>query len=177
MVSTHAVEAVVAASAQHALALVEHVETGAKFRSASLKEIRVGGGFLSNDLATRVQSRLCRNLVVEYDATEAGLIAFANYDMIADVPNAVGFLVPGVSIEIVDETNRPLPAGVEGLLRCRTSYFSTVFAANYPDRAHEADDLWWYPGDVGHVTQAGILCIAGRADDAKKRWLSEATAD
>jgi acyl-coenzyme A synthetase/AMP-(fatty) acid ligase len=164
LISTHGIEVVVA-SPQQALGLVEEVEKGAQYRFISLKEIRIGGGFLSRDLARRVQSCLCRNVGAEYGATEAGLIAFANYDRIADVPNAVGFLLPGIDLEIVDETNAVVPVGEEGLVRCRTNYFASLFAANNPASAQDAADTWWYPGDLGRLTEDGMLCIGGRAND------------
>jgi acyl-coenzyme A synthetase/AMP-(fatty) acid ligase len=108
---------------------------------------------------------LCHNVAIEYGSTETGLIAFARYDQIAKIPSAVGFPAPGVGIEIVDESNSPLPAGADGLVRCRTAHFLKSLAANNPDRVADAEHIWWYPGDVGHLTEDGILCIGGRADD------------
>jgi len=165
LINTHGIEAIVA-SPQQVLGLLEEVEKGTRYYSlASLKEIRIGGALVSSDFVRRVQSRLCRNVITEYSSTEANLMALANYDMIADVPNAVGFVLPDVDLEIVDETNAVMPIGDEGLVRCRTNYFANVFAANNPDRAQDAADTWWYPGDLGRLTQNGILCIGGRADD------------
>jgi acyl-coenzyme A synthetase/AMP-(fatty) acid ligase len=103
--------------------------------------------------------------MTEYGATEAGLIGLSHYDVIAEVPNAVGFVLPGVDVEIVDETNTTLPAGQEGLVRCRNKYFASMFAANNPDRPQDAADTWWYPGDLGRLTPDGMVCIGGRADD------------
>ena len=164
LISTHGIEVVVA-SPQQALGLVEEVENGARYPLNSLKEVRIGGGFLARDLARRVQTRLCRNVATEYGSTEAGLTAVANYDVIADVPGAVGFPLPGVNVEIVDEANTVLPVGEEGLVRFRTNYFASLFATSNPDRAQDAAATWWYPGDIGRLTPDGILCIGGRADD------------
>jgi acyl-coenzyme A synthetase/AMP-(fatty) acid ligase len=158
------VESIVA-SPQQVLGLVEFMEKGNKSRLRSLKDLRIGGGFASADLVARVQSRLCRNVVTEYGSTETGLIAFANYETIIDVPFAVGRPVPGARIEIVDQADRPLPAGEEGLVRCRTNYLLKSLAANNPERSADAENLWWYPGDLGHLTEDGVLCIGGRADD------------
>ena len=155
----------IVASAQQVLDLLVHLEKGGKAQLDSLKDVWIGGGFVSGDLVKRIRARLCRSVTVGYSATEAARIAFANYDLIAHIPNAVGFVVPGVRIEIVDEGNRPLPLGTEGVIRCRTNYFSRVFAANNPERAHEAVDMWWYPGDRGSLTAEGVLCITGRMDD------------
>jgi acyl-coenzyme A synthetase/AMP-(fatty) acid ligase len=65
----------------------------------------------------------------------------------------------------VDATNTLLPPGEEGLVRCRSDYFVKAFAANHPERTADADTVWWYPGDLGRLTDEGILCIGGRTDD------------
>jgi len=114
---------VLVASPQQALELLEYIECGAKYRLDTLREVRLAGGYASNDLVRRIQARLCRNVTIKYGATEAGPIAIANYDIIADIPNAVGLPVPGVDIEIVDAFNNVLPAGEEGLVRCRFGLF------------------------------------------------------
>jgi acyl-coenzyme A synthetase/AMP-(fatty) acid ligase len=113
----------------------------------------------------RARARLCRNVTALYGATETGLIAFANYDAIADVASAVGFVIPGTRLEIVDDDHKPVTPGTEGRVRFRSDYYAKVFAATHPDRANEADRVWWYPGDIGRLTDNGILCIEGRADD------------
>lgn len=91
---------------------------------------------------------------------EAGRIGYASYDMIANVPNAVGFVVPNVRVEIVNENDKSLAPGEEGRVRCQTEYYSKIFAANNLERASEADNVWWYPGDLGHLTSDGIICIS-----------------
>jgi acyl-coenzyme A synthetase/AMP-(fatty) acid ligase len=164
MVNLFDIEAIIA-SPRQILALVEFIEKGGRSQLSSLREVIIGGGFSSPDLIRRVQSRLCRNVICNYGSTEAGLIALANFALIHNVPNAVGFPAPGVVVEIVDENDKPLPAGKEGRVRCRTSQFSRAFIAEHPERASSPDDIWWYPGDIGLLTADGILCIVGRADD------------
>jgi acyl-coenzyme A synthetase/AMP-(fatty) acid ligase len=159
------VEAIVG-SPQQLLGLVEFMETGKqKHRLGSLRDVRIGGGFCSADLVMRVQAKLCRNVATEYGSTETGLIAFANYDTIVSIPHAVGRPIPGARIEIVDDTDTPLPPGEDGLVRCRTNHLLKSLAANSPERLGDADRVWWYPGDVGRLTEDGVLCIGGRADD------------
>lgn len=164
LIQTYNVEVLVA-SPQQALVLVQFVEKSAKHRLDTLREVRLAGGSASNELVRRLQRRLCHNVTVKYGATEAGPIAVGSSDIVADVQNAVGFPLPGVEIEIVDAANMVLPAGEEGLVRCRSEYFTKVFAANHRERSSEANDVWWYPGDIGSLTTDGLLCIGGRTDD------------
>jgi acyl-coenzyme A synthetase/AMP-(fatty) acid ligase len=143
----------------------EFIEKGARCQVDSLTEVRIGGGFTSPDLVRRVQACLCRTVITQYGATETGLVAFANHEAIADIPNAVGFVIPGMQIEILDDTNNPAPAGERGRIRFHSSYFARVHAANNPADAGKSEKSWWYPGDLGRLTADGILCVDGRADD------------
>jgi acyl-coenzyme A synthetase/AMP-(fatty) acid ligase len=164
LVGTYRVEAI-SASPQQAIALLEMVEKGGRYQLDSLKQIRVGGGSLTSKLAGRIQSNLCRKLFASYGTSELGKIAGASYDMIAGIPDAVGFVYPHVDIEIVDEIGIQVPTGVEGLVRCRTPYFTRNLPVNNPDLEADGAGAWWYPGDVGLRTDGGVLCIAGRSDD------------
>jgi len=164
LISTFNIDTIIG-SPQQILGLIEHVEQNAGHRFESVRDVRIGGGYASPDLVRRVQARLSHAVTTEYGATETGLIAFARRDRVSGMPDAVGFPAPGVELEIVDETNAPLPIGSEGLVRCRTAHFLKSLADNNPDRASDIDHIWWYPGDIGHLTEDGVLCIAGRADD------------
>jgi len=160
LVGTYGIDAI-SGSPQQVIALLDLVEKGGRFALDSLKQIRIGGGSLTKTFARRVQSSLCRKLFASYGITELGKVAGANYDMIANVPDAVGIPYPRVELEIVDETGASLPSGAQGMVRCRTPYFLKNLRARNPDDA----DAWWYPGDMGLLTDQGVLCIAGRSDD------------
>ena len=116
MMSTYGVDRVIG-SPQQILALAELRETHPGYRLDALNMVRISGAFASRDAVRRVQASLCRNVVIDYGSTEASLVAWAPYEMIADIPGAVGFIGPWCELEIVDETHRPLPAGQEGLIR------------------------------------------------------------
>jgi acyl-coenzyme A synthetase/AMP-(fatty) acid ligase len=151
------------ASTQQAIALAELQEKRGRVRLPSLKALRFGGGMISRLGVDRLKRNLCRNIVVHYSATEAGAIAMAPHDMIASVPDAVGFVVPGVKVEIVDAAGAVLPVGNEGFVRVETSV--TRFAA----RKSNSESSWYYPGDIGRLTDNGVLCIAGRREDVLNR--------
>jgi 3-phosphoshikimate 1-carboxyvinyltransferase len=83
--------------------------------------------------------------------------------MIADVKGAVGYVMPSVKVEIVDSAGRILAPGKEGFVRVR----SPVFAINMATT--KSTDEWFYTGDVGWVTEDGLLCIVGRTGDVINR--------
>jgi acyl-coenzyme A synthetase/AMP-(fatty) acid ligase len=129
---------------------------------ASLKSVRIGGSIIGSDGLQRIQNHLCRNIILIYSSTEAGNVAIAPYDMIANIPSAVGFTIPEVEIEIVDTSGNLLPRGAEGFVRLRTPQFIEKLPPN-------ETDTWFYPGDIGWLTEDGVLCIAGRQGDVLNR--------
>jgi acyl-coenzyme A synthetase/AMP-(fatty) acid ligase len=155
------------ASTQQAIALAEIQEKGAHFRLPSLKVLRVGGGMISRQGVDRLKRNLCRNIIVVYASTEAGTVAVAPHDMIAGIPEAVGFVLPEVKVEIVDAAGAVLPIGSEGFVRVETPLTKLSAAARRADLG--AESHWYYPGDIGRLTDNGVLCIAGRRDDVLNR--------
>jgi acyl-coenzyme A synthetase/AMP-(fatty) acid ligase len=155
------------ASVQQAIALAEIQEKNTHFRLQGLKALRLGGGKVSPQGVKRLKQSLCRNIIVSYSSTEASTVAIAPYDMIAGIPDAVGFVVPEVKVEIVDASGAVLPVGAEGFVRVRTPSFSMIGAASLSNGGSEPD--WYYPGDIGWLTENGVLCIAGRRQDVLNR--------
>jgi len=173
--ATFNVELLIASPAQ-AAALAEFVEKKPGYDFACLKEIRIAGSAVSQDLIHRIQSAVCRNVVIEYASTEAGVIALAPYDAIRDVPGAAGILAPWAELEIVDKAGNVLPRGEEGIIRCRTAAFTASFAANNPNSGADPDQAWWYPGDIGRLNERQIVVVTGRTDDLINRGGVKASA-
>ena len=83
-----------------------------------LDTILSGGGHLPRPLADAFRPRLCSHLITGYGATETAISATALADRISHIPGAAGYVTPAVSgIEIVYDTDRPLPVGTEGVVR------------------------------------------------------------
>jgi len=162
MAQTYDVETILA-SPQQALQLAEIQENVTHYPLAALKEIQIGASAITAEGVSKVKRNLCRNITLIYGSTEAGVVALAPYDTIASTPGAVGFVMPGVTVEIVDSMQRVLPVGSEGFIRVRSSVLTENLAA-----ARSTDD-WFYPGDLGRLTDTGMLCVAGRVSDVVNR--------
>jgi acyl-coenzyme A synthetase/AMP-(fatty) acid ligase len=156
-------------SPQQVLALADIQAKSPRYDMSSLKTVRTGGAFLNKEAARRIKQSLCRNIVVWYSSSEAGVSASAPYDTIADVSGAVGFVLPEVELEIVDSDRRPMPVGSDGIVRLRTHEFIANCQAMGSDKHTPADDPWFYPGDIGRLTEDGLLCLAGRYSDVINR--------
>ncbi len=158
LVNTYDIDMIVA-STQQALSLADIQAKTAHYPLTAVKTLNIGGGSISAEGVERLKNHLCRNVIVRYGSTEAGSMAVAPYDMIASIPGAVGFVDPEVEVEIVDQAGRVLPTGAEGFVRVRSSQ---TIQAGYPDG-------WFYPGDLGSLTDDSVLCILGRTGDVINR--------
>lgn len=148
-------------SPQHADELIEFAGKSGAYRLDSLREVWIEDGYLSKELGRTIQTRLCRNVIAGYGSAESGRIALANFDMISDVPEAVGFVVPHATVQIVDDNDAPLPPGAVGRVRCRTEFYSQLQTAA-GSGSSAFNDPWWDSGDLGRLGNDGMLSIIAR---------------
>lgn len=120
------------------------------------------GDVLSRSLSNRLRARLCSKLVSVYGSTEASMTATAHAHEIADLPRAVGFVNPGIDLQIVDDADTVLPLGQEGHVRIRSEYAADGYFRNPDASAKVFRNGWFYPGDIGVLDPEGMLTIAGR---------------
>jgi acyl-CoA synthetase (AMP-forming)/AMP-acid ligase II len=130
---------------------------------SNVEVIYCGGDVLSRSLSDRLRSRICSHLICVYSSTEAGVAAVAHAHEIAEVPRAVGFVPPGVTVQIVDASGTLLPPGQEGQVRLRSEYAVGGYFGNPEESEKVFRDGWFYPGDLGTLSDADLLVITGRA--------------
>src|SRR5207244_114577 len=80
----------------------------------------------------------------------------------------VGFVMPEARVEIVDAADKVLPPGKEGFVRLQTPVFNALRDGRDSAQA-DPKARWFYPGDIGWLTENGMLCIAGRREDVVNR--------
>jgi acyl-coenzyme A synthetase/AMP-(fatty) acid ligase len=170
-----------ARSAEEALQMIDLFQVGAIFGSpqqfatlvaaldttpascASVRLVSVAGATLTPELGARIRQRICPVVMVGYGSTEAGKTAMGPLDRFEGVSGACGYVMPGVRIEIVDETGQPLPPGATGRVRILTPLGGRAFVPGtlYPDRTPD----WFYPQDTGMLRDDGLLVVDGRTDE------------
>jgi acyl-coenzyme A synthetase/AMP-(fatty) acid ligase len=129
---------------------------------SSIEVIFCGGDVLSQSLSDRLRSRICSHLIAAYGSTEASMSAVAHAHEIAGKPRAVGFVTPGVTVQIVDGSGTILPSGQEGLVRVRSDYGVDNYFGNPEESKKVFRDGWFYPGDLGTLNTDSLLAITGR---------------
>lgn len=130
-----------------------------------LEWVEVTGSYLPQPLYEQARARLCPNIVTSYGSTEAGNVASAKRSDLEEHPGAVGFVMPGVEVEAVDDDCRPLPPGVMGAIRIRSRTCVTGYFGDDETTSQTFRDGWFFPGDVGSVSVDRLLTIAGRKSD------------
>jgi long-chain acyl-CoA synthetase len=128
----------------------------------SFEHIICQGAMLSRELSERVRARMCQNLYSSYGATETGTVAFGPASALADTPGAVGYVGPGVTVDVRDRSGEPLPVGREGAIRIRTPDLAAGYVGDEQATQNAFRDGYFYSGDNGYVTADGLLVITGR---------------
>jgi acyl-coenzyme A synthetase/AMP-(fatty) acid ligase len=128
----------------------------------SLDHIICQGAMLSRELSRRARARLCQNLYSSYGSTETTTVAFGPASVLDAVPGGVGFVQPGVKIEVVDQSGAILPPGRDGSLRIRSSHMASGYVGDPEASRAFFRDGCFYSGDIGHTTPEGLLVVIGR---------------
>lgn len=103
------------------------------------------------------------HLHVNYASSESGLVATLGP---GDAVGGGYALVKDVTVQIVDEADRPLPAEAVGAIRISVPWLPQGYARNEAETAKRFRGGWFYPGDDGAMSPAGRLLPIGRADGA-----------
>ncbi len=125
--------------------------------------VRVGGARLHVSVRDEALRRLGCRVQTTYGATELGLVASCDAMRLDQFPGAAGQVFPNVQVEIVDRRDQPVAAGAEGVVRCRTPGMAEAYVGE--PQSEQFRDGWFYPGDLGTLSEDGFLVITGRISD------------
>lgn len=163
MISAYSADVLVASPQQLRDMVVE--QKNSPIPCHSLRLIRSGGSLLTRTLLMEVRARLCSRVVNAFGSSEAGTVAVALADSLMDTDGAIGFIEPDVDMEAVDEQDRTLAVGAEGILRVRTPAQGRPFPPAQADSHPGFRDGWFYPGDRGRIMPDGMLILTGRVSE------------
>lgn len=147
-------------------ALLDEVTRRAPQRADKLTKLRilVGGGFVDAQLARSVIRKFDCTLYIVYGGTEFHTALETEFRNDEDViwlePTRV------TDAEIVDDAGRPVPHGVEGIIRVKRGPGLASSYLDEPDAtARHFHDGYFYPGDMAVQREDRRIRILGRADD------------
>jgi acyl-CoA synthetase (AMP-forming)/AMP-acid ligase II len=153
-------------------------------RLASLRVLAYGGSPISPALQERAMAMMGCDFYQVYGLTETGNMAVCLWPDDHRTPArlaSAGRALPGVSVKIVDEVGRELPAGQVGEVWIRSPAAMRGYWRNPEATAHALRDGWVHTGDAGHCDADGYLYISDRIKDmictaGEKVWPAEVEA-
>lgn len=137
----------------------------------SLRYMAVAGGALPLELAVSAGRRIApAKFFVMYGQTEAtARLAFLPPEDLDSVqPGCIGRPVPGVTLQVVDDSGEPVAAGVIGELRARGE---NVMLGYWRDPAATTERIrsgWLYTHDLALTDETGRFVLQGRRSSLVK---------
>jgi len=119
--------------------------------------IIAGGAPVSQAIRNQVKERLTDTLLENYGATEVSTACGMD-------GNGVGWVLPGVGVQVVDDTHTPL-IGEAGRVRIKSDGCVDGYLDNPEATRAMFRDGWFYPGDEGIMIDDHTLKLVGRTDD------------
>lgn len=130
----------------------------------TVETVVVAGTVMPPGVAERMRRATEGCLIVgNYGSTEAGGATSRLYE--SDDPFDAGRPIPGSTIEVVDDDDQPVPAGVTGRIRHRGYGMAQGYLGDPEATARAFRGGWFYPGDLGLLRPDGGLTLTGRESE------------
>ena len=145
---------------------------------SSLVEVRVGGGALPLGLKNKVEKKIPGFTATSgYGMTETAPTTVRSFvkkymvdwskDKLDEVRVKTGLAIPGIEVEVVDETGNPIPHDNKtlGQIVLRGPWVIDKYYENPTASADKWYDKWFHTGDVAKVDEEDFIIIADRQSD------------
>lgn len=132
----------------------------------TLSRVTVAGGRISLALLTETQSTLSNQVYIGYGSAEAGGTATCVFDEDRHIEGLVGHPYNDAVVACVGDDGRELPPQEIGVVRISAPGRIAVssYLGDDPSGGGIFRDGWFFPGDLGFLTEEGALVITGRTE-------------
>ena len=141
------------------------LDEAALSRLSTLRLLISSGAPLHPPERGEIARRITPGFIEYYASTEGGGITVLTAEGQARHPGSVGRAAFMVDVEIVDGDHAPVPPDTVGQVRYRGPGVAESFFRDAEKTATVFRDGWFYPGDLGQMTEDGYLTLMGRAKD------------
>ncbi len=124
-----------------------------------LTEVRTAGALPTPALLSTIAEQLSVPVRGVYGSTEGGGVTMRMLHLGGDLAD-VGAALPGVELDITDESGASVPRGQSGEVRYRGPGLASGYTGGDPEQSFRGG--WFFPGDRGRLTPEGTLVIEGR---------------
>ncbi|MFD1412536.1 class I adenylate-forming enzyme family protein [Oceanobacillus jeddahense] len=146
--------------------IVNHLrDSSTTYDLSSLRFVLCGSSDVPKELLDEIHKRMGTEVYEGYGLTEGGPIVLASRKGFSKLGSA-GLPVPGCSIKIMSEEEKPLPAGEIGELWVNNPGIADGYW-NLPEVSKKrfTADGWLKTGDSAYQDEDGFVYIVGRKDD------------
>lgn len=138
---------------------------GCLSRFPSLRICHSGAAPMAKEVFHRVEAAFGAKVQEGYGLSEASSIVTSNPLRGVRKPGSVGLAIPGVTVQVMDETMTPLPPGEIGELHVQ----GDILMAGYYRRPEETAKVlvngWLKTKDMAYLDEDGYVFIVDRKDD------------
>jgi long-chain acyl-CoA synthetase len=138
---------------------------GDRFDTSSMRSWGSGAAPLPLEIVQPFEKKFGGRLMEGYGLTEASPVVSAHRLSGVRKLGSVGQPIPGVEVAIVDDADRPLPAGEPGEVCVRGPNVMLGYYRLPDETAKALRNGWLHTGDVGRVDEDGFLYIVERKKD------------
>jgi long-chain acyl-CoA synthetase len=124
-----------------------------------------GGAPLSMQIYERFCERYQIDIFQGYGLTEASPVVSWNCINFPNKPASVGLPIPDTTVEIHDESGKPVAVGVEGEVAVRGPSVMTGYFGKPAETETVIRNDWLYTGDLGHLDEDGYITLTGLKKD------------
>jgi long-chain acyl-CoA synthetase len=149
-------------------ALLHHADThhlDVSKVAAALRCCVSGGAPLPLAVLEQFERAFGVRILEGYGLSETSPVACFNQVFRPSKPGTVGFPVAGCEIRVVDDADRPLPAGERGEVVVRGSNVMKGYYKRPVETAEALRGGWLHTGDIGVLDEDGYLAIVDRKKD------------
>ncbi len=167
--------------------IYEHLEAGNRYNLTSLRKLLGGGSAAPRALIEAFREKYGIAFANSYGMTETSpVVVTCNLkshmddwpkERILDVLVRQGTLMPGLEMEIIDETGTPVERDGKqvGEIRLRGPWVAADYYRDFARTAEAVRDGWLHTGDIASMDQEGYVQIVDRTKDMIKsggEWIS-----
>jgi long-chain acyl-CoA synthetase len=138
---------------------------GDAFDTRSMRVWGSGASPLPVEVVEPFERKFGGKILEGYGLTEASPVVSAHRLSGVRKIGSVGQAIPGVSISIQDDADRPLPVGEVGEVCVRGPNVMTGYYRNPDETARTVRAGWLHTGDMGRLDEDGFLFIVERKKD------------
>jgi len=123
------------------------------------------GSTISQKIIAETRKKLTENVYIIYGSTELGAVSFGSAEILNIHERSVGYILPGLDVDIVNSAGIVLPALEIGNVRIKREEVFSGYLDEEGTTSLSWQDGWFYPGDLGALSEDGLLVILGRASE------------